>query len=107
MQQEENKGSSLDELIAAKHPIMVDEARLEELGFFTRAFWQKDRWRGKTGIPYYKVGSRVLYDLREVAQYFKRFRVTTTSDYPEQLRQRHANAAAKRKMPRTQTHAGE
>jgi len=41
---------------------------------------ERDRWDGKLGIPYYKIGRKILYKFSEIEEWIEKRRQMNTSD---------------------------
>jgi hypothetical protein len=57
-----------------------DQKEVERRYGLKEAFLERDRWDGKHGIPFYKIGRKVLYSFAEIERYIEQRRQMSTSD---------------------------
>lgn len=57
-----------------------DQKEIAKRYGLSEAMLERDRWDGKHGIPFYKVGRKVLYKLAEIEEWIEKRRQMSTSD---------------------------
>lgn len=79
-------------IAAINKKTFVTDTEAEAITPFSRSWYQRARTTGG-GPPFFYRGNKVYYDREELIAWLTRHRVSSTSEYPEAVRQRYAERA--------------
>jgi hypothetical protein len=60
-------------------PIFANQKKIAELFGLTESWLERDRWSGESGLPFYKLGRKVLYNVTEVETWLQQRRQQSTT----------------------------